>query len=614
MQQVSEAYKESMIKPFRDRGYIQVSLGIINEDAQTSAAIRGEDEDFAYFSYPQHVFSSGGATLTHATLEEGFSKVDGSMVFLPREGSFYGDTGLISPDLIPTEGAEDAPPYTVNIRFNSLPVGTRLDMKGLTLDFGDNYPTDFEITSANNHVSVTDNTQSQFVTTEVFEDAQWFTITVHRMKNPNTRFRLYSILFGYGVMFENNNVMSSSLDSYVSPISAEVPQIDFSVQIADYENTYDVESEDSAINFLQLGQPMTVRYGYELYDKETDESTIEWLHGAKLLLSDWDKGENSLTLRGTDLFRSMTLEYYMGGSNSYRNYAALAYEVLAHAGVYEDECYIDPSLETIEYMNPMPRVSCKEALQIIANATGCILSQSREGVLQIKPLESLTPSEFIMSRDDMTSTPQARKRELVKEIEVCYYRYLESDSWDYDYTEDVSVQAGELSGHLLDEAIHDCDVALYEKSDVDFEHEIPNAVSVSLGWSSYYIPINFHVSGDYVMKIRAKKYVVKKRSIIHSINEIGSRIVWENPMLHCEEDAQRVAGFLDKYYSANLEYEYDTRGNPELDVCDIISQEKRTGKDKEKEYVDVLVSESTLNFNQSFSGKVTTLTCPNIGG
>ena len=66
------------------------------------------------------------------------------------------------------------------------------------------------------------------------------------------------------------------------------------------------------------------------------------------------------------------------------------------------------------------------------------------------------------------------------------------------------------------------------------------------------------------------------------------------------EMATDLADWLGDYYKSGIEYEYDTRGNPELDVNDIIYQENEF-----HEGMKVKVYRQTLNFNQSFSGKVT---------
>lgn len=67
------------------------------------------------------------------------------------------------------------------------------------------------------------------------------------------------------------------------------------------------------------------------------------------------------------------------------------------------------------------------------------------------------------------------------------------------------------------------------------------------------------------------------------------------------EMATDLAEWLGDYYASGIEYEYETRGNPELDTNDIIYQENDFYKD-----MKVIVCRHTLNFNQSFSGKITT--------
>lgn len=64
--------------------------------------------------------------------------------------------------------------------------------------------------------------------------------------------------------------------------------------------------------------------------------------------------------------------------------------------------------------------------------------------------------------------------------------------------------------------------------------------------------------------------------------------------------ATDLADWLGDYYASGIEYEYTTRGNPELDVNDIIYQENEFHSG-----MKVNVYRQTLEFNQSFSGKVT---------
>ena len=370
MQKVSKAYKESMKSSLRERAYIMLSFGLVNQEAQAKARIA--PGDFAYFSNAANLFSEKSAEMVNATLEEDFTKVDGSMLFLPRRNSSdtYYDTGLVGGKLVSQAQYE----LTINLNTGAT------DFKGITINFGENYPVDFDMVSSSGQtIEIRDNTLAEFTSEEVLENTTYVKLVFYRMKNPQSRLRIYSIRFGYGLVYYNDSVMSSSLDSYISPIGADVPQIDFSVQLKNYDHYFNVDNPKSAINFLETGQEMEIFYGYQLPDSEE----IEWVRGNHLLCSEWESDDYTATIRCQDIFRNMDSEYYKGTYTSAgRSYFDLAKEILTDAGL--SDYYIDPRLKKLYTKNPLPRVQHKEALQIIANACRCVLSQTRFGSVQIK--------------------------------------------------------------------------------------------------------------------------------------------------------------------------------------------------------------------------------------
>ena len=103
------------------------------------------------------------------------------------------------------------------------------------------------------------------------------------------------------------------------------------------------------------------------------------------------------------------------------------------------------------------------------------------------------------------------------------------------------------------------------------------------------------------MSISGHRYSIVTRYAVKELNERGKNITWNNPLVSDADTAQKLAEWLGEYYSAGVEYEYDTRGNPELDVGDIIFQDNdyRTN-------MKVSLYRSTLKFGGSLSGRVTT--------
>lgn len=733
MQKVSRAYKESMKSSLRERAYIMLSFGLVNQEAQAKASVKSGQ--FSYFSNHSNIFGEHADDTIYATLEENFTKVDGSMFFLPRKNSSdtYLDTGIVSEKLL-TEAR-----FELVIDLNVIAT----DIKGLTFNFGENYPVDFDIIgSTGQKFEYRNNTKALFSSEDVLEQTTQVKLVVYTMKNPQSRLRIYFIRFGYGLVYYNNDVMSSSLESYVSPIGADVPQIDFTVTLKNYDHYFNVDNPKSAINFLETGQEMEIHYGYQLPDSEE----IEWIMGNHLLCSEWESDDYTATIRCQDIFRNMDTEFYKG---RYRangiSYYDLAIEVLQEAG--QTAYYIDPQLKRLFTRNPLPRAQCKEALQIIANACRCVLSQTRVGTIQIKssfvpeaaasaPTEASysnvanimngevkdeyaslntnhttvdgsmfflprngvgirntgyvsaeisnaqgkftsnprviiqqevacmyygamfefgntlpsaftiytynngelvttrevtaaeiekktilrTPfddfdrmeieftqtaepfnrivlnnfhfgdvTEFTMTRTDMLSSPKAIKQELIKEVIVPAYSYQKGAQEESLISEEVTVTNGDIVTFFIGEPSY------------NFRTTAENQTApMILESGDYYVKVQFKATGNYRIEIFGYRYKIVEQYAIKSLNNRGKTIKWENPLMSDITMANDLAEWLGGYYTSGIEYEYDTRGNPELDVNDIIYQENEFHKD-----MKVIVYRQTLDFNQSFSGKIT---------
>ena len=734
MQKVSKAYKKSMKAPLRERGYIMLSFGVVNQEAQAKAEV--SDGDFTYYSNEDNLFKEHDDSLVYATLEENFTRVDGSMYFLPRKSpsALYLDTGLVGRDLV------SEAQYEVTIDLNI----KATDFRGITINFGENYPTDFDfVTDKGQVVEFRGNDQAVFSTEEVLESVTTLTLVIYQMKNPQSRLRIYSFRFGYGLIYENDSVLSSSLESYVSPIGSDIPQIDFTVTLKNYDKYFNVDNPKSAINFLETGQEMEIFYGYQL----PDGGGIEWVRGNHLLCSEWESDDYTATIRCQDVFRTMDSEYYKGmyvGTG--KSYYDLALEVLQDAG--QTDYYIDPRLKNLFSKNPLPRVQHKEALQIIANACRCTLSQTRYGTIQIKSnfipeaaassngetdysnvkniLNTDTKSEyatlatnyttadgkmyflprtasartlntgfvsneqsdgegkfttnpivtivqeaacmyhgvkftfgnalpsgivirtynngdlvteyeveeemervlvilydfddfdtmqieftgtaepynrivlnnfafgdvtdFTMERMDMTSSPKAIKQELVKEVIVPCYSYQQGTSEETLVSEEITVTAGDVETFFVGEPSYNFRATLNEGS---------SGVIIT-DWGNYYVTLKFSQTGTFRLEVLGYRYKIVERYATKSLNLRGKTVKWENPMISDMEMAQDLADWLGDYYSAGIEYEYSTRGNPEIDANDIVYQENEF-----HDGMKVNIYRTTINFNQAFSGKVT---------
>ena len=381
MQAASNEYKDMMRRKWRNPlSYLRVTIGLINQQAQASAYIPERDV-YTYYSDLVKPMDNYKVQELYATCDQDYTTVDGSMYFLPKDAA----------DVVLNQGiVTDGLKGEIEIRF---PV--QYDIKGLTVEFGKAYPVEFTIISDNRTLNVTNNADGHYVTEEIFEGATFLRFVPAAMVNGQSRFRINQITMGIGVYFDSKKILSATKKEHISPISEELPTIDFDVTVDNKDRAYDVENEESTVNFLEIGQQVEVLYGQAM-----DDGTIEWIPGTSLALKSWSADDTEMDFQASDCFDGMDGTYYRGqyhpnGMSLYD----IAVDVLSDAQVDYRNYWIDPYLKDVLVVNPMPVVMHKEALQLIANAGRCILYQNRAGRIILK--SSFVP-DMVATSDNET--------------------------------------------------------------------------------------------------------------------------------------------------------------------------------------------------------------------
>jgi len=363
MIKASNAYKSAMQKKIRDRAYISITLGVVNGDAQNTAYFDG---DYAYWGNKVLPFRNDAEYTEYATLEQNYMRVDGQMYFLPRETS-----GLYQ--------LRNAPLTTQNIMETvKVAFPQEYSIKGLTIDFGKYYPTSFKIVTDEKELTYT-NDKHDFSTTDVIGDTTNIQIIPISMVGGNKRLRVEKIVMGVGLTYRNNDVSTASFEEFVNGISAEIPYRKLSVTILDKNNIYNVDDDNSFINFLETGQKMELSYGMVLSDE-----TVEWHKKATMLLTDWNSKKKQMSFTANDVLSTLEDNYTIGNKIYDRTAYAEAISILTDAGFEPDEYFVDNCLRDVSLHNPMPEAPHKECLQLLCNASRCILFVDSDGRVNIK--------------------------------------------------------------------------------------------------------------------------------------------------------------------------------------------------------------------------------------
>lgn len=363
MIKASNAYKSAMQKKIRDRAYISITLGVVNGDAQSTAHFDG---DYAYWGNKVLPFRNDAEYTEYATLEQNYMRVDGQMYFLPRETS-----GLYQ--------LRNAPLTTQNVMETvKVAFPQEYSIKGITIDFGKYYPTSFKIVTDEKELTYT-NDKHDFSTTDVIGNTTNIQIIPISMVGGNKRLRVEKIVMGVGLAYRNNDVSTASFEEFVNGISAEIPYRKLSVTILDKNNVYNVDDDNSFINFLETGQKMELSYGMVLPDE-----TVEWHKKATMLLTDWNSKKNQMSFTANDVLSTLEDNYTIGNKIYDRTAYAEAISILKDAGFEPDEYFVDDCLRDVSLHNPMPEAPHKECLQLLCNASRCILFVDSDGRVNIK--------------------------------------------------------------------------------------------------------------------------------------------------------------------------------------------------------------------------------------
>lgn len=658
---VSNKYKEIMSRPVRNRAFLSVGIGIINQSAQEDGKASGS---FVYWSYG-NIFNSNQSRIEYATLEQDYLKADGSLLFLPENNELMqlNYNGVATEDLL---GA-------IRIDFSQI-----YAIKGITLVFGSAYPTEFQIETREKTLTYTNNAES-FLTTDVLGDTDYIIITPISMVGGNQRFRIKSVIMGVGLQYSNEQTKSFSHDDFVSSISDELPQESTSFSFYDENNNFDVDNDSSFIDYLETMQKVTVSFGVEL-----DNETVEWHQIATNYLKDWSSQKGIVTLQATDRLSQMEDEYSLG----FKIYARTAYQeaqsIFADAGLQPDEYYIDEYLNDIVLTNPMPIGTHKECLQLLANACRCIIRQDENGRILIR-----ANFATVLDPDDLTvetnGVAEWSKPDNVLIGSGLVYadmtkNFMKADGGMYFLPEDetyietayVSEQVSDLNGlfeinptitismpaaytyfgvnvdfkgnppkemiiytykedELVDSVVFD-DLTLNSSLFYEFTSFDKMVFEFTKGYAYNRVivdKISFGTLSDYVLqkqnmlenpigyKERRTKSV-KVKIFTFQNNEEGkpeevednvfaSRVVHavgeiktlQNPLISTQEQAELLAEWIGNYYGNNISYEVNYRGEPRVIASDIIHMES-----EKKSNLQVEVTSNKLSFNGAFSGSM----------
>ena len=590
MQNTSLAYKEQFNRPLRNESYMKVTFGIVEPQALPASTISSDDE--VYYSEVESVgdVSKSNLPFLYSTLEHNHYLLDGNASMLPNISGTPIYQGFVSTQMSDENRVFSVPP-SITIDFSDY-----FQFTGLTFKFdsinGD-YPTLIRVKAYEGLTEVFNSTGE----IQYFEDVFEQQIPMHNKliiefletSKPYRRIRLTHILFGIVKVFTDDVLVSTNDKRSVDPLNMKLPKYEFSFTFLDIEKTYNPDNPNGVYQYLESQQPIKFEYGYRL-----DDDTIEWITGG----NNFTTGEVTIDSQGgiprVTFKSSSTLEYltdiYDEGiySTTPKTFKQLAQEVLEYSDLPLDEFgepmwILDDFLETYSTTVPLPRLPIRECLQLIANASTCVLWVNRDGKIVISPMET-EHKDFLLDFKTFKSPPTIKKYPPLYAVRTSFTAI------------NVNASSEELSK---------VDVSSVFTRTFYFDYDPATNVSLSISagltmvGSPEYFTYGCRVSlyGTGTVTIVGKKLNYRFNPVTVNYGNYGEECPVNNDLINNSQHALEYAVWVGDIIRLSNEYTAENRGYPEIDPVDIFDIQTLF-----QDVLPVILLENNISYNGGISG------------
>ena len=584
MKQVSNAYMSSMKAMLRNRSYVKIAFSNVDTSAATDGSwVSNGAQSYSEFDTVDYNYDYQAS---YAALELNRWALDGNTVIVPASGTMY--DGFISSIMSNADGGFTT--AAVITREFSVPH----TFPGLTLTFDTRYKewpvsvtVDFYLNG-----EVLESTTVPVTSETVLIDTRAAScdkiVITFGNTLPYRRPRLEDVLYGVQKVFTNKDIISTRQSHDVDPLSRRLPQETMQFVILDYEHDYDPDNPSGIYQYVDKNSPVSIQFGYELPDGE-----VEWLKPDQYVLNSKPKAsKNQATFSGTGLIGSLGGTFYKSKLGS-KNFYDMAEEVLLDAGLTLTEqgtnpWVIDESLKQMFTTAALPIDTHMNCLQLIAHACRCRLFTDDDNIIHIEPFSldnvNSVKTDFTLDFTTIGENSQSiSKIDQLKAVSIAKYAYtVDGDSRTlYEGTTTETQLHVEFSGLAQD-------------------------VQISVSGGTLVSSSIYARAADLVLSSGTKTVVITGKSlsensvvVSYPVNLDGEIDKEENPLITNDEMCSALANQVMKYLQMRNTYEASYRGNPELEVGDIIGLQTLYTDE-----MDALILVDEITFNGSLSGKM----------
>lgn len=414
MEQVSQAWKEAQLKNIVPMSYIEISYNITDPEAQADASTSGETTSYGKSEQVGNRFNKEYGL--YATLERNHWVLDGNYAIY--EDIPVQDTGYVSPTICNRDAIFESPTI-LNMNFTKVHENL---IAGITITWSpalDECARDFKVTAYNGEEvvatkTIEDNIDNISVVDLEIINYNKIEIEIIEWCLPYKRARIEQVLVGHEKVFTKTDLIGYTHEQYADILTGDLPKNSIVFEIDNVNQKYNPDNPQGLYKYLLERQEIKVKYGFKI-GKE-----IEWINAGTFYTSEWTAPQNGITAEFTarDLLEFMTDKFTTTSTNITLYDLALEALTLADLPLNSDgsvKWIIDESLQDITVTIPEDfDYTIAEVLQLVANASRCVLYQDRTGMLHIEPISNVL-TDYIINR---FNSYQNADYEITKELKT----------------------------------------------------------------------------------------------------------------------------------------------------------------------------------------------------
>ena len=552
MKQVSEAYKESMAKPFRNRSHVRVLFSNTDTTILSDGAWVGNGE--LSMSSTETLDYNRKYGNPYATLELNRWVLDGSFDIAPDQDAV---TGFVSSFLSDQDGYTDttvkitrefSKTHTIPTLTLTFDTRTGVHPSSVTVEFYLEGYIEKTLT-----VPVVSDSVSIAADVSMCDK-----IVVAFGQMPPYRFpRLEGVAYGEQRIFSDEEIESTKQTHDIDPLSRRLPKETLQFTILDFERQYDPDNPSGIWKYVAEKSAVGIQFGYKLPDGNT-----EWIKADHYILDSRPNFANyKATFKATGTIGRLGGTYYKG-TYGRKSFYDLAIDVLTDAGLPplpdgSGPWIVDESLKTMYTTAPMPIDTHAKCLQMIAHACRCVFKTDDDDIIHIEPFTVTKDTElgdFIVDNNSIRQNSQNLGMiDQLKAVSVSKYFYAKT------------AQEELYSESTTDTAVH-----------VEFSSAAAD-INISVSGGTLISSKVYSQAADLVLSAGTKTITItgkplSQQASIYTLQVASQGSVDEekNPLLTemdmCKALANHVAGYLQMRKTYDVSY----RGNPELECGDVI--------------------------------------------